>query len=93
VSEAGTLCRAAGSRERNSGKTNVKHTLIYQPIVYRFADIELAMRSGDDLYQRRLDQTRRMLAQRERDIPGFTRHAPPGLSGVISPPDGSRSDA
>jgi len=40
-----------------------------------------------------LDQTRKMIAQRERDIPGFTRHAPSGLAGVISPPDGSRSDA
>ena len=71
----------------------VKLTPIYEPIAYSLADIQEAMRSGEDLYQRRLDQTRKMIAQRERDIPGFTRHAPSGLAGVISPPAGSRSDA
>jgi len=72
---------------------NVKIISIHSPVFYRLADIEQAMRSGEDLYQRRLDQTRKMIAQRERDIPGFTRHAPSGLAGVINPPDGSRSDA
>ena len=85
-------------RERNAGNTNViimtvKLTPIYEPIVYSLADIQEAMRSGEDLYQRRWDQTLKAIAQRERDIPGFTRRAPSGLAGVINPLDGSRSDA
>ena len=86
-------------RERNAGNTNViimtvKLTPIYEPIVYSLAEVREATRAGEDLYQKRLDQTRKMIEQREHNIPGFTRHAPPsGLAGVINPLDGSRSDA
>lgn len=55
----------------------VKFVPIYEPVTYSLADIQQAMREGEDLYLRRLAETRKMLAERERNISGFTRHAPP----------------
>jgi hypothetical protein len=55
---------------------HIKLVPIYEPVAFNLADIQQAMREGEDLYQRRLAQTREMLAEREKDIPGFTRYAP-----------------
>lgn len=68
---------------------NAKLIPIHEPIAWTASHT----RSGEDLYQRRLQQTRKMIALRERDIPGFTRHAPSGLAGITNPPSGSRADA
>ena len=54
----------------------VKLVPIYEPVVWTLADIQEAMREGEDLYQRRLAQAREMLAEREKDIPSFVRHTP-----------------